>query len=73
MHRFGEKLRTLRKQHGLTMKQLVTKLEFTSQSYISELERGKKKPSLEIALKIANFFGVSVDQLAKDELELDLE
>jgi len=34
------------------------------------LESGRAKPSLELALTIADFFGVSVDLLARDELEL---
>ncbi len=71
MQRFGEKLRTLRKRLGLTMVELAPQLGFTSQSYISELETGKKIPSLELAIKISRFFNVPVDQLVKDELELE--
>ena len=71
MLRFGEKLRILRKQQGLTMVQLAPELGFTSQSYISELETGVKIPSLKLAIKISRFFDVPVDMLVKDELELD--
>lgn len=71
MQRFGEKLRTLRKRHGMTMRELAKALGFATHGYIGDLEGSRAKPSLELALKIANFFNVSVDQLARDELELD--
>ncbi len=71
MQRFGEKLRILRKRHGMTLKQLANELGFTSHGYVGDLESGRKKPSLEVALKISRMFDVSVDQLTKDELELD--
>jgi hypothetical protein len=35
------------------------------------LESGRKHPSLELAVEIADYFGVSLDQLARDELELE--
>jgi len=70
MQKFGEKLRTLRKRLGVTMVELAPQLGFASQSYISELETGKKIPSLELAIKISRFFNVPVDQLVKDELDL---
>jgi transcriptional regulator with XRE-family HTH domain len=40
-------------------------------SHISELETGKRRPSLDLALRLARLFDVSLDQLVKDELELD--
>lgn len=71
MQRFGEKLRMLRQRRGLTLRELADVLDFQSHSFISHLESGRKVPSLELAVKIANYFGVTVDQLAKDELEVD--
>ncbi len=71
MQRFGEKLRTLRKRRGMTIKELAQAIGQTTHSHISELETGRRPPSLEIALKISRMFGVSVDKLVKDELELD--
>ncbi len=70
MQRFGEKLRTLRKQRGLTLKELAHIIGHNTHSHISELETGKRKPSLELALKLSRLFNVPLDQLAKDELEL---
>lgn len=71
MQRFGEKLRALRKQRGLTLKQLAQAIGHTTHSHISELETGKRRPSLDLALRLARYFDVSLDQLVKDELELD--
>ncbi|MDM8528752.1 helix-turn-helix transcriptional regulator [Anaerolineales bacterium HSG24] len=70
MQTFGQKLRLLRKQHGITLRRLAEQLS-TSHGYIADLESGRRKPSLELARKVADVFDVSVDQLAKDELELD--
>ena len=71
MKRFGEKLRKLRRQHDMTMKELADALEFTSHGSVGDLESGRNKPSVEVALKISRLFNVSLDQLLKDELDLD--
>lgn len=71
MERFGEKLRILRKQHGMSMRDLAEALGFATHGYIGDLENGRRKPSLELAVKVADLFNVSVDQLARDDLELD--
>lgn len=70
MKRFGEKLHSLRQQHDLTVRQLAADLGIKSSSYISRLEKGQK-PSIELLLKISLYFGVSTDQLLRDDLELD--
>lgn len=66
---FGEKLRWLRKQNNMTLQKLANVLS-TSTGYISDLESGRRQPSLLLARQIADYFGVSVDDLARDELEL---
>ncbi len=73
MQRFGEKLRALRIQRGITLKELALSLGLSAHGYISELESGKKKPTAEFVLNVARLFDVSTDQLLKDELELDME
>ncbi len=70
MQRFGEKLRSLRKQHNLTLKELATELGFTSYGSVGDLESGRKKPSLGVVVKISYIFDIPVDQLVKDELKL---
>jgi transcriptional regulator with XRE-family HTH domain len=68
--RIGEKLRILRQLQGLTTRQLAEEIE-TSNSYITQLEKGKRTPSTNLVLRISQFFNVSIDRLMKDELELD--
>jgi len=38
---------------------------------VLSLEQGKKTPNAATILKIADFFAVSLDQLMRDELEVD--
>ena len=71
MQRFGEKLRILRTQRGMTLKALALQLGLSAHGYISELESGKKKPTVELVLNVARLFDVSTDQLLKAELDLD--
>jgi transcriptional regulator with XRE-family HTH domain len=70
MNRFGEKLQTLRKRRGLTLRQLGEILEVHN-TYISQIEKGRKTPNAAMILKIAQFFEVTADQLMRDDLELD--
>jgi transcriptional regulator with XRE-family HTH domain len=70
MSRLGEKLHTLRTRRGLTIRQLVPALE-VSDSYITQIELGKKTPSAKLVLKISLFFNVPLDYLMRDDLELD--
>lgn len=69
--RLGEKLSTLRKLHGLTQTQLAHALGYATHSTIVEVEKGQKLPSLETVLAISRLFGITTDQLLKDELELE--
>jgi len=71
MKRFGEKLRTLRNQHNMSLQDLANHLGFASRSSVADLQSGRLKPSLQIVIKIARLFNVSTDQLLFDELELD--
>jgi transcriptional regulator with XRE-family HTH domain len=70
MQRFGEKLRALRKQRAMTIIDLATALGYTANSYISELERGKKKPTTDLVFKVAKLFNVTTDQLLDDALDV---
>ncbi len=70
--RLGKKLRTLRIHRGLTLKALAHKLGYAAHGYLSEIESGKKTPTVELTLKIATFFDITTDQLLRDEIELDI-
>jgi len=71
MERFGEKLRILRKRQRISIRELTREFGYRSHSYISRIETGKTRPSIEFVIRIADRFGVSVDQLVRDELEID--
>jgi transcriptional regulator with XRE-family HTH domain len=71
--RFGEKLNKLRMQHKLSMKRLALLMGLTAHGYISELESGKKMPTVEFVLRLSRLFHVTTDELLKDELELENE
>jgi transcriptional regulator with XRE-family HTH domain len=73
MQRLGEKMRMLRKRHGMTTTELAEALGYaaSSNSYISEVETGKRRPKIEFVLKVSRLFNVPADTLIKDELELD--
>ena len=70
MQRFGEKVRILRKRQGMTIKALALALGFPSHSYVSEIETGKKRPSTEMIIKLADLFQVTVDELVRDERDI---
>jgi transcriptional regulator with XRE-family HTH domain len=71
MQRFGEKLRILRKRHGMTIIDLAAALGYTANSYVSELETGKKQPTAALVFKVAKLFNVTTDQLLDDTLQLE--
>lgn len=56
------RLRELRKEKHLTLKQLGNIIGVT-ECAISQYELGKREPSKEILVRLADFFGVSVDYL----------
>lgn len=56
------RIRELRKQHRLTMKQLGNVVDL-AESTISQYETGKRQPDNEVLLKLSEYFGVSVDYL----------
>lgn len=71
MKRFGEKLRTLRKRHEMSLRQLAAALGLAVHGYVAQIERGERQPSPELIVKVARLFQVSADQLMMDELELE--
>lgn len=82
---FGKQLKSLREKRGILQKDLAHRLEIKPPS-LSSYENGKQLPDLATTKKIANFFGVTVDDMLKEandaadaileqhsELILDLE
>jgi repressor LexA len=64
---FGTRLRKLRKQNNLTMKELGRKLNL-AESTISGYENGNRKPDMNIVQHFADYFGTSVDYLLGREM-----
>ena len=60
---YYRRLRDLREDHDLTQSQLVEKLNMHKTTY-TNYEQGKRDLPLEIAIKIAKFYGVTLDYLA---------
>ncbi len=56
------KIRELREENGLKQKDLAEKIGVVAHN-VGDWERGKCEPSIEILVKLANFFGVSVDYI----------
>ena len=68
---FGIRLLGTRKKKGLSQAQLA-KLLNTKAPVIGRYEREEATPSVEVALKLANILGVSLDYLTGNtDLELD--
>lgn len=58
----NEALRLMRVYHDLTQTELSERLQL-SKSYLSELESGKKQPTLEVLKKYSDLFDVPVSSL----------
>lgn len=69
--RFGEKLRILRRRRGMTQRELAAVFGYADHSHIALVENGKRNPTAELILKVADLFHTTTDQLLRDELELD--
>ena len=71
---FGKRLRELRERAGLTQADLAEGI--AASSYISLLEAGKRRPKLDLVVKLSNRLGVSSEELLVDssmqEISLNL-
>ncbi len=62
MVNFGETLRTLRKEAGMTQTELANRLNVTK-SVVSYYELQERTPSPEVLVKLTNVFHISADYL----------
>ena len=67
----GERIQQRRQQLGLSQIFVSEKLDL-SVSFFSRVERGEKVASLETLIKIANYFGFSLDYLLQESLNQKL-
>ena len=63
---FCEKIQTLRKNKNLTQEQLAAAL-YVSRTAVSKWEQGKGYPGIDSLKNLADFFGVTVDELLSSE------
>lgn len=59
----AETLRELRQKKGVSQEKLAEAID-SHQVYISEIENGKKTPSLNVIYKTAQFFNLSLSDFA---------
>lgn len=59
---FGTRFKQLREEKGLTLEQVGKELGFIKQT-ISKYEKNESEPAYSDLVRIANFFGVSIDYL----------
>ena len=62
MIKVGEKIKELRQREGRTQEALANELGVTAQA-VSRWEKGICYPDMEVIPPIANYFGVSIDEL----------
>ena len=63
---FGEQIRTIRKENGLTQEQFAVKLDVTRQA-VSNWENERNLPDIEMLIRISRTFNVSLDRLILGE------
>lgn len=59
---YGNEFRTLRQLQGLSQEQLA-KLTGISQQAISFWEQNKRTPNMDDCIKLADFYGITLDEL----------
>ena len=63
---FGEKLKALRADNGLTQEELADKI-FVTRTAISKWETDKGYPSIDSLKQLSNLFHISIDELISDD------
>ncbi|MBO5232255.1 MAG: helix-turn-helix transcriptional regulator [Clostridia bacterium] len=65
---FGSRLREARNMAKFTQEQLAEKVNIGT-TYVSDIERGAKFPSLSLFIKLVDALGVSSDFILRGEIE----
>ena len=66
------KLKELRQNSGKQSKEIAFDLSISKQAY-SNYELGQREPSIEMLIKLADYFGVSVDYLIRHDSNAEQE
>lgn len=70
MQFLGAKLAALRRQRGWTQTEVARRLAPITQAHISFLEAGRKAPSPDMVLQLADVFGVTTEYLLRDSVPI---
>jgi len=70
---FGDKIKILRKEAGMTQQELANKLEITSRSLLYYEKNNRYPKSTEIISKLCEIFNVSSDYLMTNQDEFVME
>jgi HTH-type transcriptional regulator, competence development regulator len=66
---FGAALRDVRKKHNLSQLKISSR-SGVDRTYMSDLEQGKKGPSLETVIRLAKAIGISPAELVKKTMDI---
>ncbi len=61
-HLLGDQIRTIRRRRGLSLERLA-ELSHLSTTYVGEVERGSKEPSISTLLKLAEALSTSLSEI----------
>ncbi len=67
----GKRINEIRKRQGLSQERLAERASISAQ-YVSNIERGKENPTLDLLLRLAEALRVSLGQLCDFETVEDL-
>ena len=70
MNNFGERLKNIRVEKGLTQDQLATSCN-TSAGLIRHLEKSRRKPGYDMLVSLCNVLNISPEYLLQDDLTLE--
>lgn len=62
MNKLAERLKELRKDNGLTLKQISSALSIPLETY-ANYEHGIRKPPIDLIIAICNYYDVTADYL----------
>ena len=65
--KIGEKVRGVRKEMGMSQKDLAEKVDFSSSTAISLIESGERNISIDVLQKISTLSGKSIDYFLSNE------
>lgn len=67
--KFANNLKFLRAKHGIEQSQIADMLDKKSTSAVSEWEKGLRLPSVGELDTLANYFGFTIDELVKKDIQ----